>query len=239
LLFEHQSGHSAAEAYRNICHALGQEAVTKRTCDNWFHRFNTGDYSLDDLPRSGRPLEVDIEALRNLVESDPRQTTRSMANTLGCSHAAIEKHLHSMGKVLKIGSWVPHQLSQKDLDRRAEACTILLSKSRRFDWLDQVVTGDEKWCLYVNHTRKRQWIDKDEEPQSEPKGDLHPKKVMLSVWWDSEGVIHHELLPTNDTVTAASYCDQLERLNSQLAILRSGHGKVLCCTTMPDRTPRS
>ena len=127
LLFEHQSGHSAAEAYRNICHALGQEAVTKRTCDNWFHRFNTGDYSLDDLPRSGRPLEVDIEALRNLVESDPRQTTRSMANTLGCSHAAIEKHLHSMGKVLKIGSWVPHQLSQKDLDRRAEACTILLS----------------------------------------------------------------------------------------------------------------
>ena len=39
-------------------------------------------------------------------------------------------------------------------------------------------------------------------------------------------MIHHELLPTNATVTAASYCDQLDRLNSQLAILRPGHGKV-------------
>ena len=156
LLFEHQSGHTAVEAYWSICHALGQEAVSKRTCGHWFHRFNTGDYSLEDHPRSGRPLEVDIEALRSLVESDPRLTTRSMADTLGCSHVAIENHLHSMGKVLKIGSWVPHQLSQKDLDRLAEACTILLSKSRRFDWLDQVVTGNEKWCLYVNHTPKRQ-----------------------------------------------------------------------------------
>jgi histone-lysine N-methyltransferase SETMAR len=226
LLFEHQLGHSAAEAHRNICQALGPDAVSKQTCANWFHRFNSGDVELADRPRSGRPGEVDRDAVRSLVESDPRLSTRCMAEALGCSHVTIENHLHAMGKVLKIGSWVPHLLQQKDLDRRSEVCAMLLSKNRRFDWLDHVVTGDEKWCLYVNHTRKRQWVDKGEEPQIEPKPDLHPKKVMLSVWWDVQGVIHHELLSTNATITAASYCDQLERLKQKLEILRPRHEKV-------------
>jgi len=90
-----------------------------------------------------------LDALRSLVEADPRATTRSLAATLHCSNAAIDNHIHSIGKVLKMGSWVPHTLTQRDLDARSEACTHLLSRRRSFDWLDHVVTGDEKWCLYI------------------------------------------------------------------------------------------
>jgi histone-lysine N-methyltransferase SETMAR len=226
LLFEYQLGHSAADAHRNLCQAVGQEAPSQQTCHNWFARFKDGDCSLEDHPRSGRPSEINSEELRRMIEDNPRLTTRCMAEALECHHSTIEYQLHAMGKVLKIGTWVPHELSSNDLERRVDAATILLSKRRNFDWLDNIVTGDEKWCMHVNHTRKRQWVDKEETPKPETKPDLHVKKVMLSVWWGTRGIIHYELLPANATVTASLYCEQLDRVNAKLGAKRSEYDKV-------------
>ena len=39
---------------------------------------------------------------------------------------------------------------------------------------------------------------------------------MLSVWWNVRGVIHWELLPTGSTITAHSYCEQLNRVAAKL-----------------------
>ncbi|CAF3726921.1 unnamed protein product [Rotaria sp. Silwood1] len=54
-------GNNASAAARNICAALGEGAVADRTCRDWLKRFRKGDMSLEDRPRSGRPLESDIE----------------------------------------------------------------------------------------------------------------------------------------------------------------------------------
>ncbi|KAK6762201.1 hypothetical protein RB195_023057 [Necator americanus] len=70
-----------------------------------------------------------------------------------------------------------------------------LSRSRRFNWLDTIVTGDEKWVLYVNHTQKRVWCPDDEMPDPSVKGEIHEKKVMLRVWWGVHGIYRFELLP--------------------------------------------
>ncbi|KAK6727482.1 hypothetical protein RB195_005271 [Necator americanus] len=43
----------------------------------------------------------------------------------------------------KLGQWLSHALSGGNSQRRLEICTQLLSRSRRFDWLDTVVNGDE------------------------------------------------------------------------------------------------
>ena len=37
-------------------------------------------------------------------------------------------------------------------------------------FLKNIITGDEKWAFYDNLQRKRQWTDKDEPPQLNPKG---------------------------------------------------------------------
>jgi hypothetical protein len=55
----------------------------------------------------------------------------------------------------------------------------LLSLQRTFNWLDHVITGDEKWVLYINHTSKRQWLEPEQPPKPTPKVDLHPKKVLF------------------------------------------------------------
>lgn len=78
----------------------------------------------------------------------------------------------------------------------------------------------------MNVKRKHQWVDQDAEPEPEPKAGFHQKKVMLCVWWSAHGVVYYELLPTNTTITASYYCEQLQRVNDELLRKRPKHGKV-------------
>ena len=54
---------------KKICVVYGEGAVTNQMCQKWFAKFHARDLSLDNDPRSGRPVEVDsgqIETLRTL-----------------------------------------------------------------------------------------------------------------------------------------------------------------------------
>ena len=93
-----------------------------------------------------------------------------------------------------------------DKDMHLEICTFLLSEKQHFDWLDHLITGNEKCVPYVNHTQKHQWVEAEGQAEPEPKADPHQKKVMLSVWWDVHGIIHFKLLSPNTTITADYYC---------------------------------
>jgi hypothetical protein len=66
---------------------------------HWFHRFKNGNFELDDLLHSGRPLEVDMDVLKQLIEEDPRLTTHCLAERLGCSQSTVETHLGELGKI--------------------------------------------------------------------------------------------------------------------------------------------
>lgn len=227
LLYDYLSGISASESSRRLCAAFGEGVVSVRTAQVWFARFRHGDMSLEDQPRSGRPQTIDNEELRDLVEGDPRQTTRELATSLGCSNSTIHEHLGAIGKQSKLGQWVPHRLTDLHKQRRAEIATSLLSRRSTTNWLLDIVTGDEKWVLYINIKRRRYWVDADATPPSVPKTELHPKKVMLCVWWDAQGVIYWELLPPNTSITARYYCDQLQKLADEIRRTRPQRTRVL------------
>ena len=70
--------------------------------------------------------------------------------------------------------------------------------------------------LYVNHTRRRQWLSVGQTDVATPKPDLHPQKVMLCVWWEMKGIVHWEILPNGCTITADLYCQQLNRVAEKL-----------------------
>lgn len=226
LLYEYQKGQSSREAARNINRAIGEGSVSYATASRWFDRFDEKKYELEDEPRSGRPIEVDLERLEELIESDPRQTSRCLASTLGCSHTTIENQLHQLGFDSKLGVWVPHDLSTNQLNQRLDICTHLLSYRRTSNWLDHLVTGDEKWVLYINYNRERQWVRDKQDLIPTPKPEKYGIKVMLSVWWDIHGIIYWELLPTGTTVTAEVYCKQLENLKKSLSTNRPQHDKI-------------
>ena len=76
--------------------------------------------------------------------------------------------------------------------------------------------GNEKWILYNNVERRRSWGKRNEPPAITPKAGLHPEKVMFCIWWDWKGVLHHELLPENQTINSNKYCSQLDQLKAAL-----------------------
>ena len=64
--------------------------------------------------------------------------------------------------------------------------------------------------------RKRSWSKRDEPGQLTSKADIHQKKVMLSVWWDSKGIVYFELLPRNQTITSNIYFRKLMKLDKEM-----------------------
>lgn len=222
MLFYFRKGKSAAEISRKLNSVYGENSVSERTCQKWVKRFRSGDFSLSDATRSGRPKEVDSEAVRALIESNPRQNVRELAERLAVSKSTIQVELRKLGFVSKLDYWVPHTLTEASRLSRIDVCDTLRIRQRNSPFLKFTITGDEKWILYENVTRKRSWGKSNEPPQTTSKGGLHPSKVLLSVFWDFKGIVHYELLPRNQTITAEFYIAQLERLKGALEEKRPG-----------------
>jgi histone-lysine N-methyltransferase SETMAR len=216
MLYEFDRSSTAAEATKNIHAAYGEKAVGKSTCYRCFSKFRSEETTLTDKPRFGRPVDFDDEALQTLLDADPHQTTRELAEQLNCHHSTVERHLHALGKVHKYGKSVPHQLSTDNLAQRASICAALLFRQRHQPFLEQIITGDEKWVCYANVHRRRQWLHQGQKPLPNVKPYLHAKKIMLCIWWNMKGIIYFEFLDSNQTITADVYAQQFQRLHEVL-----------------------
>ena len=76
--------------------------------------------------------------------------------------------------------------------------------------------GNVKQILYNNVEWKRSWGKQNKPLPTTPKAGLHPKKVMLCIWWDWRGVLYYELLPENQVINSNKYCSQLDQLKAAL-----------------------
>ena len=54
--------------------------MTGQTCQEWFAKFRAGDFSLDDALWSGRPVEVDSNQIKILIEKNQCFTMWEIAN---------------------------------------------------------------------------------------------------------------------------------------------------------------
>ncbi|CAF1133040.1 unnamed protein product [Rotaria sp. Silwood1] len=67
-------GLTATQIHDELTTAYGQGVVSYRTVAHWIHRFSSGRESLEDDPRSGRPIAIitqqNIDAVQGLVNDD-------------------------------------------------------------------------------------------------------------------------------------------------------------------------
>ena len=69
MLYYFKKSKNVTEKHKKICAVYGEGAVTDLMCQQWFVKFCAGDFSLDNAPQSGRPVEVhsnQIETLRTI-----------------------------------------------------------------------------------------------------------------------------------------------------------------------------
>ena len=107
-------------------------------------------------------------------------------------------------------------LAYLDDQFRVDACIELMTSYRNYQWLHGLTIGNEKWFSYVNYTRQRQWREAGQTDVATLSNDLHPKKVMLSVWYGLKGIIHWGFLPNGFNMTVFLYCQQLNRVQEKL-----------------------
>ena len=63
---------------RKLCAVYGEDVLTERQCQNWFAKFRSGNFNLEDAPRPGRPLEADVDKIKSLVDANRRIITREI-----------------------------------------------------------------------------------------------------------------------------------------------------------------
>ena len=216
LRFYYLRGKNATKAAEKICEVYGSDTVTIRTAQRWFDRFRSGVVDVEDTPRTGRPIVVETDKIVEIIQVDRHVSIRSIGQELGKDHKTVWNHLQKIGFQKKLDVWVPHELTEKNLLDRINACDALLKRNEFDPFLKRMVTGDEKWITYENLKRKRSWSKRGEPAQTIAKPGLTARKVLLCVWWDWKGVIHYELLNYGQTLNSVLYCEQLDRLKQAI-----------------------
>ncbi|XP_076052673.1 histone-lysine N-methyltransferase SETMAR-like [Oratosquilla oratoria] len=96
LLYDFKVGLSAATSSRRICQAFGDSAVNERTARRWFQKLKSGDLSLRDEPRSGRPQVLNDGVLKAAIEEDSSLTCGELARRFNVSDETVRLHLHRL-----------------------------------------------------------------------------------------------------------------------------------------------
>ncbi|GFS81143.1 HTH_48 domain-containing protein [Trichonephila clavipes] len=76
LLFYYKKGKNAVQARKKLTDVYGEGVLTVRQCQNWFAKFRSGNFDVEDAPRSGRPVEADKDAIKALVDANQRNLCR-------------------------------------------------------------------------------------------------------------------------------------------------------------------
>ncbi len=69
-------------------------------CQKWFACFRAKNFNLNDEERSGRPQGFESQALEELLDEDPSQSTRQLAARLQVDRTTVLDRLYQTGKIL-------------------------------------------------------------------------------------------------------------------------------------------
>ncbi|GFT58412.1 histone-lysine N-methyltransferase SETMAR [Trichonephila clavipes] len=84
-----RKGKNAVQASKKLTDLYGEGVLTVRQCQNWFAKFRSGNFDVEDAPRSGRPIEADEDAIKALVDANRRITTREIGLRLNLSNSTV------------------------------------------------------------------------------------------------------------------------------------------------------
>ncbi|PRD31185.1 UNVERIFIED_CONTAM: Histone-lysine N-methyltransferase SETMAR [Trichonephila clavipes] len=182
LLYDFKVGLSAAALSHRICQAFGDSTVNERTVRHWFQKFRSGDLSLCDKARTGRPQALDDEALMAAIEEDSSQTYGELAKQLNTSNEMVRLQLYHLGKTYRLSKWVPYTLFEVHKQQRLAACLSLLSRHHSTSIFNQVLISDRKWVLYDTPKRSKHWLSPQETVPHSVRPLMHPLNIILCVW---------------------------------------------------------
>ena len=233
-------GCSAANIHARMKTVYGEMCMSDSAVRKWVRIFKGEDPRetiVRDRKRSGRPLSVSDTAHREkvncMIRANRRVKQKEIADELGISK---EREHHIVTTVLgyrKVSvRWVSRHLTAEMKAQRKDMCTQLLERynAEGEAFLQRIVTGDESWVHHYDPECKAQSMEYRHKPSPSPmkfKVVVSARKVMLTIFWDMEGVVHMEFLEQGQTVNSERYISTLRTLKLRLRRVRGDKNSIL------------
>ncbi|KAL4119443.1 hypothetical protein QTP88_012252 [Uroleucon formosanum] len=201
--------------------AYGDETMSRTRVFEWFKRFKEGRTTVESDEREGRPStsrnEEMIQKIRTAIRGNRRLTIMELSNEFQISFGSVQTILTTDLNMRRVAAkFVPKLLSGEQKENRKQIATDLLECSESDDFfLKLIITGDETWVYgYDPETKVQssQWKTPDSPRPKKARQIRSQVKVMLTVFFDYQGVVHHEYAPKGQTITKEYYIDVLRRL---------------------------
>jgi len=107
-------------------------------------------------------------------------------------------------------------LTDENKASRVAVCQAMLSRDKGMNsaFFSSIVMTDETWMPMFNPETKRQsaeWKHTDSPPPKKFRVTSSAEKMMVAMFWNSEGVIVSHCLPKSTTMTGETYEDVLRK----------------------------
>ena len=156
-----------------------------------------------------------IARVEQMVMEDRRLSVRQIVANAGISLGSVDTILHDDLKMRKVPARrVLRMLTHENKASRVAMCQAMLSRDKGMNsaFFSSVVTMDETWMPMFNPETKRQlaqWKHSDSPPPKKFWVTASAEKMMVAMFWDSEGVIITLCVLKSTTVTGETYEDVL------------------------------
>ena len=227
-------GETAQNISKRLKQVYGDGVIDYSTVTRWVKRINDGqkepaESDLCDRPKSGRPSSVhssaNIDQADALIKKNRRITINELAEPLGISAGSAVKITDTLGYSKVRARLVPRQLTEAHKQSRLEACFELLEYCHSDKtFLQRIVTGDETMVHHFEPESKRasmKWRHPTSPRSKKFKSQQSAGKVMVTVFWDSVGVILIDFMSKGATINSDVYIDTLKKLKARIRRVRS------------------
>ncbi|UYV62450.1 hypothetical protein LAZ67_2000633 [Cordylochernes scorpioides] len=214
-----------AVAFRMLTVAYGEPTLDRSNVYRWYKMFSEGREDVNDQERAGRPststTDEKINEVEKMILANRRITVREVAEDLNISIGSCHSiFINDLGMRRVAAKFVPKLLNCDQKQHRMNIANEMLDSVRDDpNLLQRVITGDEAWVYgYDVETKAQssQWKLPHEPRPKKARQVRSNVKVLLTVFFDCRGVVHHEFLPQGRTVNKEYYLQVMRNLREAI-----------------------
>ena len=189
--------------------AFGDEAMGITQIKEWYKRLKQGETSVESKPWSGRPStsrnDELIAKFRRIMMEECRITINEIAGEVGISTGSAHTTLTEDLAMRRVSAkFVPKLLVEQQKQLRLEIAQDLLDcANSNSDFMKTIITGDETWVYgYDSETKfqSSQWKHHTSPGPKKARKVRSNVKLMLTCFFDSSSILHHEYAPAGQTI---------------------------------------
>ena len=225
-IFLHLQGKNKKTIFTEMKLALQDKCISYSTITKYirsYKTFKTVEY--EESTPNFHDLKIVNEKILNVLDEEPFASVRYIARTTGIPKSTVFYHLTNLLSFKSMNlRWVPHNLTEQQKIQRvtiSKALIKILRSAKHHSYI-YFVTGDESWFEY-SYYPARQWVPIGNKPQTRPNRVLTDKKIMLTVFWNPDGIKLINFLPKGETFNSEYY---VQNIICELAKINSGYPDI-------------